>query len=162
MREAIDGTAIEYEVVRGDWSEESGEAAVAKWLEQNRARAGQLQLLGCQNDAMAVGGMRALSRGAVSYGIRELGLVLVTGVDGNPEYGIPLVDRKRLAATVIMPPAAGQAVQLIHESWTAPGYSAPPITRLPVRSYPDLPLVALRAPSSGSISAAKKGGEGRS
>jgi ABC-type sugar transport system substrate-binding protein len=142
MREEIEGTPITYQLVRGDWSEESGEAAVSKWLENNRVGS-PFQLLGCQNDAMAVGAMRALSRGAAS-GQRDLGSVLVTGVDGNPEYGIPLVDRKRLAATIIMPPAAGHAVQVIHEAWTT-GHAAPAIVRLPVRSYPDLPLVALRA-----------------
>jgi ABC-type sugar transport system substrate-binding protein len=142
MREVIEGTSIAYHLVRGDWSEESGEAAVSKWLENNRAGS-PFQLLGCQNDAMAVGAMRALSRVAAS-GQRDLGSVLVTGVDGNPEYGIPLVDRKRLAATIIMPPAAGHAVQVIHEAWTT-GHAAPAIVRLPVRSYPDLPLVALRA-----------------
>jgi ABC-type sugar transport system substrate-binding protein len=142
MREVVDSTAIAYHLVRGDWSEESGEAAVSKWLEANRGA--PFQLLGCQNDAMAVGAMRALARGAAS-GHRDLSAVLVTGVDGNPEYGIPLVDRKRLAATIIMPPAAGHAVQLIHEAWTTPGYAPPPIVRLPVRSYPDLSLVALRA-----------------
>src|SRR5258706_7734955 len=144
MREVVEGTPIAYHLVRGDWSEESGEAAVSKWLEANRGRV-PLHLLGCQNDAMAVGGMRALARGAASQGVRDLGAVFVTGVDGNPDYGIPLVDRKRLAATIIMPPAAGHALQLIHEAWTTPGYSPPPIVRLPVRSYPDLPLVALRA-----------------
>ncbi len=144
MREVVDTTAIKYHLVRGDWSEESGEAAVSKWLDETRGRT-SIQLLGCQNDAMAVGGLRALSRGAVTYGQRDLGTALVTGVDGNPDYGIPLVDRKRLAATIIMPPAAGQAVQLIHEAWTKPGFSPPPIVRLPVRSYPDLAIVALRA-----------------
>jgi len=144
MREVIDATPITYHLVRGDWSEESGETAVSKWLEESGTRT-QFQLLGCQNDAMAVGAMRALARGLVASGRRDLGTVLVTGVDGNPEYGIPLVDRKRLAATVIMPPAAGQAVQLIHEAWTKPGFVPPPIVRLPVRSYPDLSIVALRA-----------------
>jgi ABC-type sugar transport system substrate-binding protein len=143
MKEVIDSTSIKYHLVRGDWSEESGEKAVANWLEENRGRT--VQLLGCQNDAMAVGGMRALARGALSYHQPDLANVLVTGIDGNPEYGIPLVDRKRLAATVIMPPAAGHAVQLVHEAWTTPGFAPPPIVRLPVRSYPDLALVALRA-----------------
>ncbi len=146
MREVIDHTPIGYQVIRGDWSEEGGEKAVSKWLEASSART-QVQLLGCQNDAMAVGGMRALARGAVAYDRRDLATVLVTGVDGNPEYGVPLVDRKRLAATIIMPPAAGHAVQLIHEAWTHPGFSPPPILRLPVRSYPDLGIVALRASS---------------
>ncbi len=143
MREVIDPTAIKYHLVRGDWSEESGEAAVSKWLDETRGRT-PIQLVGCQNDAMAVGALRALGRAAVSDG-RDLGTLPVTGVDGNPDYGIALVDRKRLAATIIIPPAAGQAVQLIHEAWTKPGFSPPPIVKLPVRSYLELALVALRA-----------------
>src|SRR5260370_15325732 len=145
MREVIDATTIKYHLVRGDWSEQSGEEAVSAWLGDSATHA-QVNLVGCQNDAMAVGALRALARGAASRSQRDLDAVLVTGVDGNPDYGIPLVDRKRLAATVIMPPAAGRAIQLIHEGWTTPGCSPPPIVRLPVRSYPDLPLVALRAP----------------
>ncbi len=145
MREVIDATTIKYHLVRGDWSEQSGEEAVSAWLGDSATHA-QVNLVGCQNDAMAVGALRALARGAASRSQRDLDAVLVTGVDGNPDYGIPLVDRKRLAATVIMPPAAGQAIQLIHEGWTTPGFSPPPIVRLPVRSYPELPLVALRAP----------------
>jgi ABC-type sugar transport system substrate-binding protein len=94
MREIIDPSPIEYHLVRGDWSEESGEAAVAKWLEENHARAG-FQLVGCQNDAMAVGALRALARGSVSYG---LDAVPVTGVDGNPDYGIQLVDHHHHAS----------------------------------------------------------------
>jgi ABC-type sugar transport system substrate-binding protein len=143
MKEIVGPTQIVCHQVRGDWSEASGEAAVTQWLEETHGRI-PVHLVGCQNDAMATGALRALARGAVSYGLRELGAVPVTGVDGNPEYGISLVDRKRLAATVIMPPAAGQAVQLVHEAWTSPGYSLPPIVRLPVRSYPDLSLVSLR------------------
>jgi ABC-type sugar transport system substrate-binding protein len=148
MREAVP-SRITCHLVRGDWSEQSGEEAVSKWLADNTHP--PIQLVGCQNDAMAAGALRALARGAASHRQRDLDTVLVTGVDGNPEYGIPLVDRKRLAATVIMPPAAGQAVQLIHEAWTTPGFTPPPIVRLPVRSYPDLAVVALRAPSPARV-----------
>jgi len=146
MKEIIEPTPIRYHLVRGDWSEESGEGAVSKWLEENHARI-QLHGVGCQNDAMAVGALRALARGAVSYGLRSLDTMPVTGVDGNAEYGIPLVDRKKLAATIIMPPAAGQAIELIHQAWTKAGFSPPAIVRLPIRSYPDLALVPLRAPT---------------
>src|SRR6266536_6528965 len=64
MKEGIDPTAIKYHSIRGDWSEAGGEAAVSKWLEENRARI-QVRLVGCQNDAMAVGALRALARGAI-------------------------------------------------------------------------------------------------
>jgi len=145
MKEVIDHTSIKYQLVRGDWSEQSGEAVVSQWLDQHVARS-DLELVGCQNDAMASGALRALARAAISHKLRELETLPVTGVDGNPDYGVPLVDRKRLAATVIMPPAAGQAVQLIHEAWTTAGFSPPPLVQLPVRSYPELALVTRRAP----------------
>ena len=144
MKEVIDSTSIKYELVRGDWSEESGERAVLKWLAENRNPA-QIQLVGCQNDAMAVGALRALAYVAASSSRRDLGSVPVTGVDGTPDHGISMVDRKRFAATIIMPPAAGEAVNLIHQAWSTPGFVPPPIVRLPVRSYPELALVALRA-----------------
>jgi hypothetical protein len=75
----------------------------------------------------------------------DLARVQVTGVDGTPEYGIPMVDRKRLAATVIMPPAAGHAIELVHQTWTTIGFSPPVLVRQSVRSYPELATVALRA-----------------
>jgi ABC-type sugar transport system substrate-binding protein len=143
MRDAISSTALKHQLVRGDWSEQSGEAAVAKWLEERPARS-QLKLVGCQNDAMAVGALRALARAAIAYKLPELSSLPVTGVDGNPEYGIALVNRQRLAATVVMPPAAGKAVELIHEAWTTPGFVPPPIRQLPVRSYPELSALAQR------------------
>jgi ABC-type sugar transport system substrate-binding protein len=144
MREIVDSTSIKYELVRGDWSEESGERAVMKWLSENRTP-GQVQLVGCQNDAMAAGALRALAYGAASSGRGDLAKVLVTGVDGTPDVGISMVDQRRIAATIIMPAAAGEAVSLIHQAWTVPGFTPPPIVRLPVRSYPELALVAQRA-----------------
>lgn len=141
MRETI-GT-LKHQLVRGDWSEQSGESAVGKWLETSTA-CGQLALVGCQNDAMAAGALRALARAAIVLKLPALGTLPVTGVDGNPEYGIALVNRQKLAATVVMPPAAGKAVELIHEAWTTPGFVPAPIRQLPVHSYPDLTALAPR------------------
>jgi ABC-type sugar transport system substrate-binding protein len=147
MREVISLTALKQQLVRGDWSEQSGEAAVAKWLEENPTR-NQLTLLGCQNDAMAVGAARALARAAIAYKRPELGTLPITGVDGNPEYGMALVKRQRLAATIVMPPAAGKAVELVHDAWTTPGVALPPIVELPVHSFPELSILVQRAPAS--------------
>jgi ABC-type sugar transport system substrate-binding protein len=147
MREAIGSTALKHQLVRGDWSEHSGEAAVAKWLEDSPARS-QLKLVGCQNDAMAAGALRALASAAIAYKLPELGSLPVTGVDGNPEYGIALVNRHRLAATIVMPPAAGTAVALVHEAWTTPDFAPPALVQLLVHSYPELAQLAQRASSS--------------
>ncbi len=144
MREIIDHTAIKYQVVHGDWTEESGEKVVSSWLRSSSVAA-QLQLIGCQNDAMAAGALRALAGAVGRFGRIDVTRIPVTGVDGNPGHGMALVDRNRLAATVIMPPVSGRAIELIHEAWSTIGYAAPPVVRLAVRSYPEMSTIALRA-----------------
>jgi ribose transport system substrate-binding protein len=146
MKEAISTTAIKHHLVRGDWSEASGEAAVAKWLEESPVRS-QLKLVGCQNDAMAVGALRALARAAITHKQPDLGTLPVTGVDGNPEYGMALVNRHKLAATIVMPPAAGKAVELVHQAWTTADFVPPAIVQLPVHSYPELSVLTQRPPA---------------
>ena len=89
--------------------------------------------------------MRALARAAISYKLPELGTLPVTGVDGNPEYGMALVNRQRLAATIVTPPAAGKAVELIHEAWNTPDFVPPALVQLPVHSYPEIAQLVQRA-----------------
>ena len=84
---------------------------------------------------------------AIAFKLPHLARVPLTGVDGNPEYGLPLVRRKRLAATIVMPPAAGKAVELVHETWTNPKFAPPALVELPVHSYPELSQLAPRAPA---------------
>lgn len=144
VRDAVGAKPVQLHLVRGDWSEQGGEAAVAEWLDRNTARK-ELTLVGCQNDAMGAGAGRALVRAAITHKLPQLGTLPVTGVDGNPGYGIPLVTRRKLAATVVMPPAAGKAVELVHEAWSSSGIVTPAILQLPVHSYPDLDLLAVRA-----------------
>jgi len=141
MREIVDPSPLKYQVVYGDWTEESGEQAVSTWLRS--AGASLIQLVGCQNDAMAAGALRALAGASAQK--PSIAQILVTGVDGNPEYGLPLVDRRRLAATVIVPAVAGQAIESIHKVWNTPSFSLPLVMQLPVRSYPDIGSVTVRA-----------------
>jgi ABC-type sugar transport system substrate-binding protein len=143
MREIIETTQIKQHSIFADWTEEGAEKAVSSWFKGAGANT-PIHLVGCQNDAMAVGALRALASSAF-FDRPGLAQTPVTGVDGNPTFGVELVDRKRIAATVVMPPVAGQAVELIHQAWTSPGFSPPSIVRLPVRSYPEIASVNLRA-----------------
>jgi ABC-type sugar transport system substrate-binding protein len=143
MREVIDTTQIRHVATVGDWTEQGAEKAVASWLKGAGANT-PVQLVGCQNDAMAAGALRALASAAITDR-PSLAQTPVTGVDGNPQFGVPLVDRKRLSATVVMPPVAGLAIELIHGSWNKPDSSVPAVTKLPVRSYPEIGSVTLRA-----------------
>ncbi len=67
MKETIEGSAIKYHVVHGDWTERGGELAVAGFLRNGGANA-SIQAVGCQNDAMAAGALRALSAASGSQG----------------------------------------------------------------------------------------------
>ena len=145
MKEIIDRTSIKYQMVYGDWTEESGEKAVSSWLFGPGANV-SLRLVACQNDAMAVGALRALSRGAAMLGRADLARLEVTGVDGLADHGLQLVDRKRLAATIVMPPVAGRAIELIHQAWTTAGFVPPAVVLAPVRSYPDITRLSVRVP----------------
>jgi ABC-type sugar transport system substrate-binding protein len=145
VKEVLGDSPIDLHVVHGDWTEQSGETLVEAWLRAPEAASMSLALVGCQNDAMAAGALRALARASAMLGRDELAQVPVTGVDGTPEQGIPMVDRHRMAATVVMPPAAGHAVELVEKTWSTPGFAPPILVRQVVRSYPELAVVALRA-----------------
>ncbi len=132
------GAPLTLSIVNGLWTEESGEAAVASYL---RLKAGQVmpEIVGCQNDAMAVGAQRALT----AFDPATLGRLPITGVDGLPEGGCRLVDRGQLAATVITPTGCGRAIDLLVDSLKR-SRPMPPELLLPVASYPpEAELMAL-------------------
>ena len=89
-QEALAGEPFHWKVVNGDWSEASGERAVAGWLRLKTAEGQRPQLLVAQNDAMAVGARRA----AVAHNA-EWRRVPVIGCDGLPDGGQRLVSDRR-------------------------------------------------------------------
>jgi ribose transport system substrate-binding protein len=103
--------------VEGMWSMESGEKAVARWLASPAAQESALDLVACQNDPMAVGARQAVERAARDRNRPDWGRVPLMGVDGLPEEGQRLVDEGALAATVIVPPTSGPAVEMVARFW---------------------------------------------
>jgi ABC-type sugar transport system substrate-binding protein len=118
----------------GNWSQDSGYASVKAWLETTRGLV-PFDLLGSQNDDMALGGLKALGEMADTLGKPGLRAIPATGVDGVAEFGQRWVKEKKMLATVIVPTTAGRAIELLA---TALGGGAAPstVTLLPVSSYP--------------------------
>jgi ABC-type sugar transport system substrate-binding protein len=143
VTEILAGSEVRYELGQGDgWTEASGEKVMSHWL--HAAGPGfELDLVGCQNDQIAAGVVRALTRVAARLNRPELALTPVTGVDGNPHFGRALVDQGRFTATVIMPAGAGRAIELAHDWWHT-GRVPPALMPLAVRSYPDLEALPWR------------------
>ncbi|HXT99689.1 MAG TPA: substrate-binding domain-containing protein [Polyangia bacterium] len=128
------GRRIDLKVLDGQWTEASGEQAISQWLQLKQFETAPPRLIGCQNDAMAVGARRALQAAAAKY--PSLAKIAITGVDGLPKSGRSHVDQGTLAATVIVPSNTGPAIRLVVETLEGRA-SFPRELLLKPSSYPD-------------------------
>jgi ABC-type sugar transport system substrate-binding protein len=101
----------------GRWSAKGAEKALGEWFRVGAERDRPLDLVVCQNDAMASGARSALVRQAASSGRRELVRVALLGCDGLEEEGRSMVARGELAATVVMPPTTPPALEILRRYW---------------------------------------------
>jgi ABC-type sugar transport system substrate-binding protein len=138
--EAARGASISIVRLAGSWTEQSGREAVGAWIETTQGRV-LFDVIAAQNDDMAVGGRKAAAEMAERFGTPALKDVPAIGVDGMIEYGMRLVDEKTLAATVVMPPTTGLAIEQV-SAWVRSSTRPPPVTVVPVTSYP--PVSELR------------------
>jgi len=81
-------------------------ATVERWLRLRR----DVDAIGCQNDAMAVGAGHALAAASSASDARW---VPRTGVDGLPDGGQRLVREGSLAATIVVPSNTGPALRAL-------------------------------------------------
>lgn len=102
--------------LRGRWTEESARRAVESWVQLNAANKVQIDVVGGQNDLMAVGARKAFE-GISNIADRERWLRLAfTGVDGLAKTGQAWVRTGTLAATVVVPTNAGEAISMLVEA----------------------------------------------
>src|SRR5207248_8909897 len=99
-------------MLKGDWSEKSAHHAVKSWLALSTSKDLQVQAVVCQNDAMAIGARKALVD--VSEAERERWLhTPFLGCDGVIKTGQEWVRSGQLRATVVIPPMAGLALEML-------------------------------------------------
>ena len=109
-------TNITVKTLRGDWTEASGFNAVSSWLRLPTSRELHVGIVGCQNDAMAVGARRAIQELSPGDERDRLLKLPFTGCDGVSNKGQEYVRRKLLAATVVTPPLTGPALEMMVEA----------------------------------------------
>jgi ribose transport system substrate-binding protein len=100
-------------VLRGDWTEQSGHRAVTNWLSLSTSQQLHVGVIGCQNDAMALGARRAFEEVPDSRAREDWLSLPFTGCDGLPNTGQEWVRRGILAATVVVPPTMGLALEIM-------------------------------------------------
>ncbi len=103
-------------LLRAQWTEESAQRAVRSWLKLSTSQKAAIDLIGAQDDAMALGARKAFEE-LPNESERERWLKLpFTGCDGLPKTGESWVRSGLLAATVFVPPNAGQAIEMLFQA----------------------------------------------
>lgn len=130
MAGEIAGAGIDIKAVAAEWTEASAERAVSTWLQLKTSKLFRPDLVGCQNDSLALGARKAL----LAYR-PEWAQIPFTGCDGLPESGQRLVKAGELAATIVVDSCAGPAVELLDGSIKS-GQPPPSTLVIPPRSFP--------------------------
>ncbi len=127
----LKGSAVSIvHTVSGDWTAAGAQWAVSSWLGVDESREVQFDLVGAQNDEMALGARTALAAERPEWSGP------ITGCDGLVNGGQRYVKEGQLAATVVKPTTAGPGVELVARSLA--GETVPPTLVLPPVSFPTL------------------------
>ena len=103
-------------LLRAQWTEESAQRAVRSWLKLSTSQRAAIDLIGAQDDSMAIGARKAFEE-LTNESERERWLKLpFTGCDGLPKTGEAWVRTGVLAATVFVPPNTGMAIEMLFDA----------------------------------------------
>ncbi len=135
---------IQIRTLKGEWTTESAQRAVQAWLRLSTSAKAQIDLIGCQNDAMALGARKVFQELANAAERAHWVSLPYTGCDGLPQGGQKWVREALLAATVVVPANTGLAIEMLVKTFQ--GNLAPPEQTLTVASsYPSLEQLAARS-----------------
>lgn len=132
--------SIQIRAMKAQWTEASAYQAVSSWLRLAIAKDLGIGLVAAQDDSMALGARKAFEEQSGPNRDRWLSLPFI-GCDGMPATGQAWVRRGLLAATVVIPPNAGVAVEMVIKALQA-GSQPPERTMTAPTSYPPLNTLA--------------------
>lgn len=106
---------IQIKSMRSNWTEESAYRTVSSWLRLRTSQETRIDLVGAQDDSMAMGARKAF--GETAGADRERWLkVPFTGCDGMPKTGQAWVRSGLLAATIYIRPNTDLAIEMLVEA----------------------------------------------
>ena len=137
---------IQVKSMRANWTEESAYRVVSSWLRLSTSQATHIDLVGAQDDSMAMGARKAF--GDMSVADRERWLKLpFTGCDGMPKTGQAWVRNGHLAATIYIRPNTDLAIEMVVDAIRS-GAALPDRKVTEPESVPPLAELAGRAARS--------------
>jgi ribose transport system substrate-binding protein len=106
---------IQVKSMRANWTEESSYRVVSSWLRLRTSQESRIDLVGAQDDSMAMGARRAFSEIAEEDRARWMKIPF-TGCDGMPRTGQAWVHSGTLAATIFIRPNTDLALEMLVEA----------------------------------------------
>jgi ribose transport system substrate-binding protein len=144
---------VQVKLMKANWTEASSYKTLSSWLRLSTSHQTPVDLIAAQDDSMAMGARKAFQE-LPDNAARDRWLSLpFTGCDGMPKTGQAWVKKGLLAATVVVPPNAGKAVEMLSQALQSGSVPAERTLNEPV-SFPTLDQLAeqkTRARSAGSI-----------
>jgi ABC-type sugar transport system substrate-binding protein len=125
-----------------EWTEASAFRSVTNWLQLSTSQKAHIDLVAAQNDVMAVGAKRAFEEFSETDAPSRWTDLPFLGVDGVPKTGQAWVRSGLLTATVIQPPTAGRALEMMIQALRT-GVPPQELTLMPVHSFPEVESLAL-------------------
>ena len=109
-------TNVQVKTLRANWTEESSYKAMTSWLRLQTSQHSRIDLVGAQDDSMAMGARKAFSEIAESDRSRWM-KIPITGCDGMPKTGQAWVRNGSLAATIYIRPNTDLAIEMLVEAF---------------------------------------------
>ena len=145
---------VQVKLMKGQWTESSARNVINSWLRLSTSRSSRVDVIAAQNDVMAVGAKKAF-QDLTDEASRERWLSLpFIGVDGLAGTGLAWVKQGLLAATVVVPPNTGQALEMLVKAIQGAPVPADRTLTIP-ESFPSTDRLASPARATQALSAAR-------
>jgi ribose transport system substrate-binding protein len=107
---------VQVRALVGDWSEQGGYNVVSRWLQLKTAADTPVSVVAAQNDDMAMGARRAFEEKTSGTKHERWTRIPYIGCDCCPGAGETWVRKGLLTASIVNPPTAGMAVEIMARS----------------------------------------------
>jgi len=107
---------IQVKSMRANWTEESSYKTVSSWLRLRTSQESHVDLVGAQDDSMAMGARKAFREIPEAERARWM-KIPITGCDGMPKTGQAWVRDGTLAATIYIRANADLAIEMLVEAF---------------------------------------------
>jgi len=137
---------VQVRMLRAQWTEGSAHQAVSAWLRLSTSRELRIDAIVAQDDSMAMGAKKAFQEIVDTEQRKRWLAAPFAGCDGLPKTGQAWVRNGQLAATVVVPPNTGLAIEMLAKA-AQTGTLPPERTYTETRSFPSLDdLLAAKPP----------------